>query len=454
MKHDSAPSFPFNDSHSLYLLGQKKSSLPAFQSYRQLMEKCAKEGEFLFYETASESLSCYARDAQPLHTKFPLLVFRPHSVANIAPFVQVCYQLALPITTRCGGTGVVGGCVPGKEGIVLLTGHLKKIRNYDGKKGTLSIEPGVTVNQLNGYVASDGWYWPLSMATNGVAGIAGCLSCHSRGYHQQQQAIFDAIEQVLLIDGQGQMLEVPAPLVCGAEGLWGVIIEMKAQLKRRPSQCREFFYSGSWQNILTQLPSLYSVHSLTFLTWYDNQFYLGLEGEDWRLPSAAAYLAKHLPGIEEITGPMNLPNRTFCSSRQNFVVISSVFNPQQLPEACSWSVEQAHALHLECLQQADVLAGSLHIILQAKENLYIFNQKIEQFLVLWADFIDRQQGMLASCHGVGMQMRSYMPPFWTEESQHIWRKMQAVFDPKNLFGRERFFPAVGKSLERIKILPL
>lgn len=447
-RDESANAFQLNDSHSLYLLGQRSLS-PSFQRYYQLIEKCAKEGEFLSFETDSEWLSCYAKDSQSIHSRLPLLVFQPHTVANITPFIQICHQMDIPVTTRGGGTGLAGCCVPSKEGVVLLTSHLKQMRNYDAKRGLINVEPGVTIRQLNRHVKLDGWRFPLAMTSEGVAGIAGSLSCNSRGYHQQQQSIYNAIDHVLLIDGQGQLLEVPSALVCGAEGLWGVIIELKVQLKKIPFQQKEFLYAGSWQDLLTQLPSLRSIHTLTFVTWFQDCFYLGLEGESWRLLSTATYLAKCLPGIQP-TEISSLTSKFFIPSRQNFVVISSAFHSHQLPEACAWSLEQAEILQLECLQQADLLAGSLHLILQTEENQYAFTQKIEQFLVLWADFVDRQQGFLTSCHGVGMQMRPYMTPFWTEDSQSVWRNLQRIFDPKNLFGQERFFPAMGKSLEKVR----
>ena len=438
----------YGNADSLYFLGQQSSSSPFFQRYRQLMEKCGKEGDFLSFENSSELLSCYQRDAQPLHAKLPLLVFRPHTVLNIAPFLQVCREMLLPVTIRCGGTGLVGSCVPNKESVVLLTGHLKQIKNYDRREGTICVEPGVTVRQLNRYVAADGWHFPLLMGSEGVAGIAGCLSCHSRGYHQQEKMLYHLIEEVLIVDGEGQTLEVPGSMVCGAEGLWGVIIEIKMRFKRRMHQSRGFHYSGLWQDLLAQLPALRSLHALGFLIWCGNCFYLGLEGEGWRLPSATAYLIKCLPGIQQLAEPLELSRKVFFPSPQSFIVISSVFHTLHLPHASFWSIEQAHSLQLECLQQADLLAGSLHLILQAEENVYAFAQKIERFLVLWADFIDRHQGVLASCHGVGMQMRPYMPPFWTEESQQVWRNLQKIFDSEELFGKERFFPVLGKSLER------
>jgi len=448
MRSVNAHSLQLDDSRSLYLLGQNSSSFPLFQRYRQLMESCSKEGEFLSFETSAEWLSCYERDAQPLHAKLPLLVFRPYGGDNIAPFMKVCYQMALPVTVRCGGTGFAGSCVPSSEGVVILTGHLHKIRNYDRTSGQLCIEPGVTIRQLNRFVEKDGWNFPLSMATEGVAGIAGCLSCQARGYHQQQQAFYDSIVEVILVDGQGEILEAPASLVCGAEGLFGVIIEMKMCLKKHLPHCREFIYHGSWQTILDQLPLLCSLDTLNIATWFQDRFYLRLEGESWRMPAAAAYVTKCLPEIQSRNVPVEEMSMKFLPSHQNFIVISSVVNPKLLPEACQWSLRQAHHLQLECLQNADLLSGSIHLILQARDNRYLFSQKIEQFLVLWADFIDQLQGGLTTCHGVGMQMHPYMTPFWSEESQSIWRNLQRLFDPKQLFGKERFFPSMGKSLEK------
>lgn len=433
---------------SLYLLRQKSHS-PSLHRFELLIERCQNEGEFLSFNTMSDWLSCYATDAQLLHDKLPLLVFRPHTTANIVPFVHACHQMEIPVVMRCGGTGLSGGCVPSKESIALLTGHLNQIKDYDSKKGTISIGPGVTVRQLNRYVAADGWYFPLSLATEGTAGIAGCLSCNSKGYHQQQQAIYDAIEQVTLIDGKGQIVDVPAPFVCGAEGLWGSIIELKMHLKRLPAQTQQFSYTGSWEAILIQLPKLRSLHALTSLIWFNDCFYLKLEGENWRLPSVAAFLAKCLPEIKPEARPLEVTSQTFLPSHSSFAAMSSSFQPDQIPRACAWSIEQAQFLQLECIQMVDLLAGSLHLILQTDESLYSFKQKMEQYLVIWADFVDSQRGILGSTHGIGMQMRPYMPPFWTEETQRVWRSLKVIFDPKNLFSKEHFFPAIGKSLEKV-----
>ncbi len=441
-----------NASQSIHLLGQnfQESSSSLFKRYGQLREWMQEQGECLSFENSPEWISCYEKDAQSLHAKLPLLVFRPHSTASIAPFMFACHQLELPVTIRCGGTGLAGSCIASSEGVLLLTSHLRKINHYDSQKGKICLEPGVTARQLNQLVEKEGWFFPLSMATEGTAGLAGCLSSQARGYHQQSQALFDAIDSVTLVDGQGQICEVPSALVCGAEGLYGAITELKVQLKPQPAQRLTFISHASWHDLLTSLVSLRSLSALTFILWSEAQFFLGIEGEEWRMPGACHCIAKLLPDVKSLEVSQEHFNLFFLPNRKPFIRLSSVFSSLQLPEASQWAAEVAKDLALECKQQADVLAGSLHLILHAPLEPYLFSKKVEEFLVMWVDFVDQSQGQLASCQGIGMQLRPYMTPFWSEENQLFLRRLQAAFDSDRRLSKERFFPLAGRSLEKIR----
>lgn len=436
-----------HSSQTLYLLREDPFSSLHFERYRQLIEKCQSVGAFLSLDKDADWFCCYERDSQSLHAKLPLLVFRPDEASGIPLFLQACSELNIPVTIRCGGTGLAGSCVPSSESVVLLTQHLRKIKEYDIAKGSVVIEPGVTVRQLNDYVQSGNWTFPLKMASEGVAGMAGCLSSQARGYHQQEQAFFDSVEDVTLVDGQGKIHHVPSFLVCGAEGLWGVIIEIKIRLKKKPPVKQELIYLGSWKELLIQLPKLRSLQALVSMTYLQSCFYLKIEGESWRVPSTVDRLNVWLQEIQPFQGSFEQLMHAFMPSRQSFIALSSVFGSLQLPEACEWSKAEAQELGLECVQQADILAGSLHLILQSQEDKFSFARKAETFLISWINFVDRQRGVLASCHGVGMQMNAYMTPFWTEETQSMWRHLQSAFDPKGLLGKERFFPLPGKSVE-------
>lgn len=434
-------------SQSVYLLGQQAQQSAFLERYQHLKTQCMHLGEFLSVEDSPEWLSCYERDAQSLQTKWPLLVFRPHTTAHLSPFIHQCHQLKIPVTVRCGGTSLTGGSIASTEGVILLTGHLRRIIHYDPLQGTLSIEPGVTLKQLNRHIETDDWIFPLEIATAGVAGLAGCLSTHARGYHQQEKYLFDTIQSVDLVDGKGQLhRQVPSALVCGAEGLWGIIIAMHLKLKQRLFKKLTFVVQESWENMLAHLPALRTLHTLAFVVWSNLHFYIGLEGEEWRLTHATAFLAKCL---KNLTCPSHsLP--LFIATHQPFLMLTTALQTNHLPVAIEWALKQAHELGLECLCQADVLAGSVHFILQAHLEPYEFAQQTQLFLVIWADYVDRYKGKIGSCHGIGRQLAPYMTPFWSEETLLYWQKLQQLFDPSHLLIQDRFFPVVGKSLEKVR----
>ncbi len=432
---------------SVYLLGQTPQPSAILERYKYLQTHGCSLGEFLSVEDSPDGLSCYERDAQPLHAKWPLLVFRPHATSNIAPFMAHCYQLKIPVTVRCGGTSLTGGSIASAAGVILLTNHFKQIKQYDPLQGTLIVEPGVTIKQLNHHIEADGWFFPLEMATAGVAGLASCLSTHARGYHQQEKYFFDVIQSVTFVDGQGVVhYQVPSALVCGAEGLWGVIIDMHLKLKHRFGKRLIFMVQASWEEVLTQLSALRSLQTLAFIVKSHQQFYIGLEGEDWRLTHASAFLAQSF--LHHTYLSHALPH--FLATKQLFMMLTSALTTRQLPHAMQWALEQANELQLECLQQADLLAGSVHFILQAEGESYDFTQRIQKFLVLWADYLDQHKGKISSCHGIGKQFSPYMPPFWSEDTRTHWQALHRLFDPAELLSQERFFPIPGKCLEKAK----
>lgn len=421
----------------VYLLGQKNKIGSPLHKYQELKKKCEGLGDFLSHEDHLPWLSCYEKDSQPLHAIMPLLVFRPHSANQIAPFIKICFSMSIKVAIRCGGTGLRGDCVPGKESVVLLTGHLKQIKHYDRESGSLTVESGVTVREINAHVSSDGWHFPLSMATSGVAGLAGCLSNNARGYHRQHCSILNFIDRVVLVDGNAEVFEAPAAIACGAKGLLGAILELKVKLQKKPSQQKIFFCSSSWEEVLAKLPLLYSIQSLIFIAWINNRFYFGLEGEDWRVCPTVEYLTNLFPEIQSMEKDFESIMKSNLPSRQAFFFLSTVFPSCQLPEACQWSFEQAENLQLECLQQADVLTGSLNMTLQSNESCFLLMKKMELFLCAWSDFAARHRGTLMSYQASGeVQRNEKINSYWTEESQTSWKKLQAALDPNHLFGRE------------------
>ncbi len=451
MTTPSSPESCKEDSiQSIYLLGNGQIS-PLLKRYRSLRDSFADRGEFLSADAEPEWLACYDRDSQHMHTRLPLLIFRPSTIGDIAPFVRACFRESIPVKVRCGGTSLTGASVASPEGVLILTGHLKKKIDYQSWNGKVTLEPGVTPDELNAWVEADGWCFPLEMATNGTAGLAGCLSCHSKGYHQRGRPLFQCIRSVTIVDGKGDVLDVPPQLLCGTEGIFGVIIQLELQLMRRPENRMQAICQLSWESLLIQLPLLHRYQALVGLSWQDNQFIFLLEGEMWRLTPALDYLVKQCQAVV-----VDSPFQSFYpqAGAQQFILISSACLPMTIPEGIQYAEEYAKELELHVLIWADVWSGAIHLRLSSVKDAYYFNRSVAHFFLLWIEWLESVQGFLISAHGIGKLLKPYLPPFIKEEEMRFLRQMQMAFDPFQLFSKDHFFPEMGKSVEqRVALRP-
>ena len=450
MKKDKAPSLSLaSSSLSVYLLGQKQTLAPSLKRFQDLKASCLQHGEWLDFDNQSEWLTCYGRDSQNLHDKIPLSVFRPYSIHDISPVLKSCYEKEIAVTTRCGGTGLAGSSVPPNEGLVILTQHLRDIRSVDPKNGIFFAEPGVTLRQLKRKFDNTLWSIPLEMASEGVAGLGGILSANARGYHQQRESPCNWIESVSLVTGNGEVLwDVPSHLVCGMEGLLGVIIELKLHLKKKAEKRVNLVFTEEWGKLKTRLPLLQEMRCVKSLFLHQGVCHMQLEGEPWRVHSSLKSLMSDIKTLH--LDPAKGRLKPFIPRHQRFMMISSLMALSVFEDALLFCLEQTEIAELNCQYAADMLTGTLHVIIEGADPLAVFSKKIEQFLVIWVDFLDRIQGQLVAVHGIGLQLGKYLTPFWTEERQRCLRAVQMQFDPKSLFSQHRFFPVMGKRIEKVK----
>ena len=68
----------------------------------------------------------------------------------------------VPVVARGSGTGLSGAAVPVADGILLAFDRMKRIREIDTENQVAVVEPGVTLEQLNGALAPLGLIYPVS----------------------------------------------------------------------------------------------------------------------------------------------------------------------------------------------------------------------------------------------------------------------------------------------------
>jgi FAD/FMN-containing dehydrogenase/Fe-S oxidoreductase len=118
----------------------------------------------------------------------PLAVIFPRLPADVEIAVRALDQSGpqpLSLTARGGGTGTNGQSL--NDGIILdTTRYLTSIIEFDAEAGIVRVEPGVVLDQLNAFLAPQGWFFPPSVSTSNRATIGGMVATDASGKGSRQ----------------------------------------------------------------------------------------------------------------------------------------------------------------------------------------------------------------------------------------------------------------------------
>jgi len=122
-----------------------------------------------------EKLETYSHDevAESHYAHMPEAVVRPDSAEQIAAVMKLANRERVPVTPRGAGSGLSGGAVPVRGGIVLLCDRMNRILEIDEDNLMAVVEPGVVTNEINEQIADRGLFfagYPMSLETCYVGG--------------------------------------------------------------------------------------------------------------------------------------------------------------------------------------------------------------------------------------------------------------------------------------------
>jgi len=110
--------------------------------------------------TTKEDLNAYSYDGTATWAHMPDLVVLPTTAEQVSQILKLANENKIPVTPRGGGTGVSGGSIPIKGGIVLCTTRMNKILEINKANLTAIVEPGVVLQNLNLALAKESLFYP------------------------------------------------------------------------------------------------------------------------------------------------------------------------------------------------------------------------------------------------------------------------------------------------------
>ncbi|MDX1796198.1 MAG: FAD-binding protein, partial [Hydrogenovibrio sp.] len=133
--------------------------------------------------TDNEQKAPFECDGLSAYREKPLAVVLPESVEEVKTALAICRKHQTPVISRGSGTGLSGGSLPLKDGIVLGLTKMNQILEIDPLARTAVVQPGVRNISISQAVESHNLYYAPDPSSQVACSIGGNVAENSGGVH-------------------------------------------------------------------------------------------------------------------------------------------------------------------------------------------------------------------------------------------------------------------------------
>jgi glycolate oxidase len=193
--------------------------------------------------TDADNLKEYNHDETEDYEFNPELVLKPVNSAQISAILKYCTENMIPVTPRGAGTGLSGGALAVKGGIILSMEKMNRIISIDERNLQATVEPGVITEVLQNAVIEKGLFYPPDPASKGSCFIGGNIAESSSGPKTVKYGTTrDYILNMEVVLPTGEIIQTGAnvlknstgynltQLFTGSEGTLGIITRITFRL--------------------------------------------------------------------------------------------------------------------------------------------------------------------------------------------------------------------------------
>ena len=146
------------------------------------------------------------------------LVF-PQSTEEVSKILKYAYKHDISVTPRGAGTNLVGSTVPVDGGIILDFSHMDKILELDENTMTITVQPGLLLQDLQKYVEERGLFYPPDPGEK-ASSVGGNISTNAGGMRAVKYGVTrDYVRGLEVVTADGSVLTAGGKNVKDASGL-------------------------------------------------------------------------------------------------------------------------------------------------------------------------------------------------------------------------------------------
>jgi glycolate oxidase len=180
----------------------------------------------------------------------PELVVKPGAEYQVSELLRLATERQIPVTPRGGGTGLVGGCVPARGGMVLSLERMNRILEIDPANQMAVVEAGLRLSDLSTAVEYAGLYFPPHPGDESAM-LGGLVATNAGGSRAVKYGtIRNYVRGLDVVCPTGEILKLGGKFIksstgynllhlfIGSEGTLGVVTKAVIQLISKPPLTR------------------------------------------------------------------------------------------------------------------------------------------------------------------------------------------------------------------------
>ncbi|MBB1162907.1 FAD-linked oxidase C-terminal domain-containing protein [Aquariibacter albus] len=443
----------------------------------------------------AEDTTPYECDGLTAYREQPLAVALPETEDQVAAVLRACHLLGVPVVARGAGTGLSGGAMPHRHGLVLSLAKFNRILKVDPQARTAVVQSGVRNLAISEAAAPHGLYYAPDPSSQIACTIGGNVAENSGGVHCLKYGL--TVHNVLKVRGYtvegepftlgGEALDAPGldllAAYVGSEGMLGVTVEVTVKLVPKPQLAR---------CIMAGFPDVQSAGAAVAAVIGAGIIPAGLEMMDKPMTAAvedfvhagydldaAAILLCESDGtpeeVEEEIGRMSEVLRgagatrievsqdeaqrlRFWSGRKNafpasgrispdYMCMDSTIPRKRLADILTAIAAMEDKHGLRCLNVFHAGDGNLHPLILFDAN---DPEQLHRAEAFGADILETSVAMggtVTGEHGVGIEKLNSMCVQFSPEERAQMLAFKAAFDPLGLLNPGKLIPSHARCAE-------
>jgi len=194
--------------------------------------------------TAADECLVYECDMLVYYKGAPDVVVLPGSAAQVQAVVRACLDAGVPIVPRGSGTGLIGGAMAPRGGVMIGVNRMDRVLEIDVQNRYAVVEPGVVNLWLTRAVEARGYFFAPDPSSQMVSSIGGNAATNAGGPHALKYgSTVNHVLGVEVVTGRGELTWLGGPVperpgydltgvMVGSEGTLGVITKVAVKLTR------------------------------------------------------------------------------------------------------------------------------------------------------------------------------------------------------------------------------